>query len=165
MYIHFKTLVPGNGHESQQYCKPSCQVLPFKIIGVFHLVDIKLYGLPYFVDVLSKRWLIVQPTKPVYIENTPNDLLNLYVHILARSLVYQKLLRQFGDLDPFVDSQSRQSARLFLQSSELEPPLHHLQASVSLPLWFRGGWTGHTRLREGEGGGGGVPIPMRRQTL
>ena len=39
-------------------------------------------------------------------------------------------------------AQSRQSARLFLQSSELAP---QLQESVSPLLWFEGG--GHTRLR------------------
>ncbi len=61
-------------------------------------------------------------------------------HLLPRSLT---------DTHP----QSRQSARLFLQSSELElppPPPRHPQASVS-SLWFREG--GHTHLRERGCGG------------
>jgi hypothetical protein len=49
--------------------------------------------------------------------------------------------------------QSRQSARLFLQSSELGPPPQpsHPQASVSPPVWFRGGGT-HSLGGEGVGG-------------
>ncbi len=61
--------------------------------------------------------------------------------------------------------QSRQSAWLFLQSSELSPPpppppFPHSPASVSPSLWFRGRW--RTRLPER---GWGVPIRMRGQTL
>jgi hypothetical protein len=57
-------------------------------------------------------------------------------------------------------SQSRQSARLFLQSSELglPQPLTHRRVRP-LPLWFRG-WE-HTRLWER----GGVPIWTSGQTL
>jgi hypothetical protein len=47
-------------------------------------------------------------------------------------------------------TQSRQSTRPFLTSSELGPPPIRPQASVSPPLWFRGG--GHTRLQRGWGG-------------
>jgi hypothetical protein len=56
-------------------------------------------------------------------------------------------------------AQIRQSAELFLQSSELGLP--HPQASVPPPpLWFVGGYT----LACGRGGGG-VPIPTSGQTL
>jgi hypothetical protein len=41
--------------------------------------------------------------------------------------------------DLFLVAQSRQSARLPLQSSELGPPIPHPLASVASPLWFRGG--------------------------
>ncbi len=51
--------------------------------------------------------------------------------------------------------QSRLSTRLYLQSSELGSPHPSPQASVSLPLWIRGG--GHTRLLER---GWGAPIRM-----
>ncbi len=54
--------------------------------------------------------------------------------------------------------QSRQNARLFLQSSEFgvpQPP--HPQASLPPPL------VAHSLA--GEGTGGGVPIPTRGQTL
>jgi hypothetical protein len=54
--------------------------------------------------------------------------------------------------------QSRQSARLFLQLSELGPPPPHKQTRVSLPHLVPG--EGHTRLREK---GWGVPI-RRGQT-
>ncbi len=69
------------------------------------------------------------------------------VQFLARCLVYQhpleKELKLFGDMDPFVDPQSRQIARLFLQSSELGPHTPSPQAIVSPPLCFREGrWTG-----------------------
>jgi hypothetical protein len=52
-------------------------------------------------------------------------------------------------------AQSRQSAKLFLQSSELGPPplhpiTHRRVCQVPTPLWFRG--EGHTRLRERGGG-------------
>ncbi len=55
--------------------------------------------------------------------------------------------------------QSRQSARLLLQSSELGRPLPTPHPSNPLPLWFRGV---RTRLRET---GWGVPIWTRGQTL
>jgi hypothetical protein len=46
-----------------------------------------------------------------------------------------------------LNPQSRQSAKLFLQSSELGlPPTPHPLANVSSPLWFWG--EGHTRWRE-----------------
>jgi hypothetical protein len=49
-------------------------------------------------------------------------------------------------------AQSRQSARLFLQSSELAPPLPRPLASVTPPpLWFRGGGK-HSLAEEGVGG-------------
>jgi hypothetical protein len=58
-------------------------------------------------------------------------------------------------------SQSRQNAKLFLQSSGIgTPPTLHPQASVPPTLWYR--W-GHTCWREG--GGGRVPIPTRGHTV
>ncbi len=57
-------------------------------------------------------------------------------------------------------AQSRQSAGIFLRSSELGPLIPSPASEcVPLPLWFRGG---HTRLREK---GWGVPIRTRGQTL
>jgi hypothetical protein len=49
-------------------------------------------------------------------------------------------------------TQSRQSARLFLQSSELGPPLP--QANLFPPLWFRG----DMHSLGGRGWGGGINI-------
>jgi hypothetical protein len=60
--------------------------------------------------------------------------------------------------------QSRQSAKLFLQSSELG--LHSttpLAAGVCAPLPFGPGGRAHSLA--GEGLGGGVPIPTRGHTL
>jgi hypothetical protein len=57
--------------------------------------------------------------------------------------------------------QSRQSAKLFLQSSELGLTHPHPQASVPPPS-FGSVREGHTRLRER---GGGVPILTRGHTL
>jgi hypothetical protein len=57
--------------------------------------------------------------------------------------------------------QSRQSAKLFLQSSELGLPHPLPQASVPPPtLWFRGEGTLACQRRVG-----GVPIPTRGHTL
>jgi hypothetical protein len=51
-------------------------------------------------------------------------------------------------------SQSRHSARLFLQASELGPPPPHTQASVYLPFGSgRRGGGRYTRLRERGWGG------------
>jgi hypothetical protein len=61
---------------------------------------------------------------------------------------------------PACEPQSRQSARLFLQSSELGPPSPLTHRRVCLPLWC---W-GYT-LACGRGGGEGVPILTRRPTL
>ncbi len=57
--------------------------------------------------------------------------------------------------------QSRQSAYLFLHSSEFgTPPTSHPHASVPPTLWYRGWGT-----LAGESGGGRVPIPTRGHTL
>jgi hypothetical protein len=56
----------------------------------------------------------------------------------------------------------RQSATLFLQSSELRLPHPLTRRRVCSPLfWFRGGYT----LTAAEGVGGWVPIQTRGQTL
>ncbi len=61
---------------------------------------------------------------------------------------------------PSPPPQSRQSTRLFLQSSESGPPPHPLRRVCPLPLWFRGGGI-HSLAGEGQG----VPIQTRGQTL
>jgi hypothetical protein len=59
-----------------------------------------------------------------------------------------------------MDSQSRQSARLFLQSSELGLPHPLAHRQVCPPLWLQGRET-----LAGGRGGGGVSIQTRGQTL
>ncbi len=59
-------------------------------------------------------------------------------------------------------SQSRQSAMLFLQSSELEPPAPPLSPAGDCVLLPFGSWGWHTRLRERRWG---VPVRTRGQTL
>jgi hypothetical protein len=62
------------------------------------------------------------------------------------------------------EAQSRQSAKLFLQSYELGLP-HLLTPQASLPsLWLGGGRVGWYTLACGRGGGA-VPISTRGQTL
>jgi hypothetical protein len=62
-------------------------------------------------------------------------------------------------LNSVCKSQSRKSATLFLQSSDLEPP--DPQGSVSSPFGSGGGGGTFACGR----GGGGVPIRTRGQTL
>ncbi len=69
----------------------------------------------------------------------------------SQIIAASQVLRRFT----FV-TQSRQSARLFLQVSELGPPHPYPQASVFSP-WFGGGGA-HSLVGEG-------PIQMRGQTL
>ncbi len=78
------------------------------------------------------------------------DMNRFYIRILALPLCPTIALIQ----------PSRESARLFLHSSELGPP--HPQENVPIPSLVPGGGGGQTRLRER---GWGVPIRTRGQTL
>jgi hypothetical protein len=68
-----------------------------------------------------------------------------------------------GSCNWLYKSQSRQSAKLFLQSSELglpQPLARRRVCRAPPPFWFRGRGT-----LAGERGGGRVPVPTRRHTL
>ncbi len=81
---------------------------------------------------------------------------NSYSHKAFRDCDFYFFWGSFG----WVQSLSRHSARLFLQSSELGPPSPHPQAIVS-PFLAPGGI--HVLAREGEAGpgGGGGPNSIR----